>query len=87
MEQRTPVLSKKIFLIALILFVLLFKSTKGKSGGGHYSSQRSLGGTHGQSSGNQGPNSMSWISSWPGYDANGWYDPSKSTAKSNNGSK
>ncbi len=60
-----------------ILF-LLFNKANCKSGGGHYSSQRSLG--SGSSSGYGGSGGMQqhlWSNSWYPQDMNAWYDYGK----------
>ena len=62
----------------IIFLFLIFNKSDCKSGGGHYSSQRSLGsglsGGHGGSSGMQ---QNIWGNSWYPQDMNAWYDYGK----------
>jgi len=57
---------------------VLFNKAECKSGGGHYSSQRTLGSNspsgHGMTGGNQLQNSIQWGNSWLPLDIHGWYD-------------
>ncbi|CAF4585511.1 unnamed protein product, partial [Rotaria sp. Silwood2] len=72
-----------VFILITILFEL-FNKANCKSGGGHYSSQRSLGtgssGGYGVSAGNQ---QNFWGNSWFPQDMNAWYDYDHSTFSSN----
>jgi hypothetical protein len=67
-----------IVFILIKTFFLLFNKANCKSGGGHYSSQRSLGSGpstgHGGSIGNQ---QNFYGSSWFPQDINAWYDYGK----------
>lgn len=79
MEERRR--SPDSFIKLYCLIVVLIESTNGKSGGGHYSSQRSLGATGGSmshSAGNAALNSMAWNNPWLMQDVHGFYDQSKS---------
>jgi hypothetical protein len=65
--------------IVIISFIVLCNKAECKSGGGHYSSQRTLGsgptsGGHGMSAANQLQNSMHWSNSWLPMDINAWYE-------------
>ncbi len=56
---------------------MLFNKANCKSGGGHYSSQRSLSGSsggHGLSGGSQ---QNFWANAWSPQDMNAWYDYGK----------
>jgi hypothetical protein len=68
-----------ITFILIKLFIVLFNKANCKSGGGHYSSQRTLSGPsgHGSSGGNQQQNSMYWGNSLFPQDTNAWYDYGK----------
>jgi hypothetical protein len=67
--------SSIVFILVKTLFIF-FNKVNCKSGGGHYSSQRSLGagpaGGHGSSAGNQ-----LWRDSWFPQDMNSWYEYGK----------
>jgi len=64
------------FILLKTLFIF-FNKVNAKSGGGHYSSQRSLGGGpsggHGSAMGSQ-----HWNNPWYSHDINSWYDYGKS---------
>jgi hypothetical protein len=70
--------ASSIVFIFLRLFLVLFDKAESKSGGGHYSSQRTLGsgstGSHGSGGGSQFQNPMQWSNSWLPSDINTWYD-------------
>ena len=69
-----------VFILIKTLAIFLNKANC-KSGGGHYSSQRTLGsgpsGGHGSPAGNQPQSSMFWGNSWFPQDSNAWYDYGK----------
>jgi hypothetical protein len=71
--------ASSIGLFFLRLILVLLNKAECKSGGGHYSSQRTLGssppaGGHGMMGGNQLQNPMHWSNSWLPSDINAWYD-------------
>jgi hypothetical protein len=70
--------ASSIGFIFLKLIFVLFNKAECKSGGGHYSSQRTLGsnypGGYGMTGGNQLQNPMQWGNSWLPSDLHGWYD-------------
>jgi hypothetical protein len=71
--------ASSIIFILIKIFFVFFNKVNCKSGGGHYSTQRSLGSGssagHGSSGGNQPQNF--WSNSWYPQDINGWYDYGK----------
>lgn len=73
---------QSIMFALVILFLLDFHLIESKSGGGHYSSQRSLSsGTSSSSFGhgpmNQGPQAFYWNNPWINSDPNSWYEQCK----------
>jgi hypothetical protein len=72
-QEETP-----IVVVCLIVCLVVVPSVNCKSGGGHYSSQRSLAAGpsagHGLSAGNQLQSSMHWGNSLLPFDMNNWYD-------------
>lgn len=70
--------ASSIVFIFLRLYLVLFNKAESKSGGGHYSSQRTLssgsGGSHASLGGNQFQNPTQWSHSWLPSDINTWYD-------------
>lgn len=70
--------ASSIIFILITSLIALFNKANGKSGGGHYSSQRSLAsgssGGHGVSAGNQ---QNYWNNPWMAQDMNAWYDYGK----------
>lgn len=66
------------FIIIINIILVLFNKVECKSGGGHYSSQRTLSSGspsgHGMIGGNQLQNSMHWSNSLYPLDINTWYD-------------
>jgi len=70
--------ASSIVFIFIKLFLVLFNKAESKSGGGHYSSQRTLGsnsaGSHGSVGGSQFQNQIPWSNSWLPLDINSWYD-------------
>lgn len=68
-----------MILIYIHIFLVLFDEAECKSGGGHYSSQRTLNsgpsGGHGFSGNSFQPSSMHWSNNpWFSSDLDGWYD-------------
>lgn len=74
---------RSIFFSLLSIFIVDFHLIECKSSGGHYSSQRSLGGggsglSSGHGSINPGQQSFYWNNPWMNNDPNSWNDPCKS---------
>lgn len=70
MFQQTPT----ICFVFLKFYLVLFEKAECKSGGGHYSSQRTLGSNSGGFGGNQAQSSAHWGNTWLPSDLNPWYD-------------
>jgi hypothetical protein len=70
--------TSSIGFLFLKLILVLFNKAECKSGGGHYSSQRTLGsnvpGGYGMAGGSPSQNSMQWSNSWLPLDLHAWYD-------------
>lgn len=64
--------SSSIHQFYLTLLLVLFNRAECKSGGGHYSSQRTLGSA--SIGGSQSSNSIPWSNTWLPLDINTWYD-------------
>lgn len=63
-----------ICLVFLKLYLVLFDKAECKSGGGHYSSQRTLGSSSGGFGGGQSQGVGHWGNAWLPSDLNLWYD-------------